>query len=1371
MIRWMAARPAAAHAFGWAVLLLGGLAAGRLPLATRTTVEFPQLYVSMTWPGASAELVESYLTAPLEAAAQGVRGVKRTTSESSDGKAELTVELQPGTDTRLARLGILERIEVLRPEFPAGAAQPAVSNAVPDNLQERPLLQYTLSGPLTAGALSELANREVVPVLASIRGVAGVAVFGAVQRGVSVTYDPDLADQLGIPPADIALSLNGAAYRQGVGMERRGATERPVLLDGSIATRARLEELPIRTAAGRVHLLGELATVRDDEDAGGTFYRIDGVPAVSLTIARLPGADAIATAREVRATMDRLIPALPPGVRVAVASDEARGLSRELTELAWRSVAAFALVCIVILATFRSARAAMVIMWATAVAIAGTALTLYALRIPANLLTLAGLGMGVGILVQGAAIVTERLRGAEAAAERAERTGRISAAVIGSILTTVVVLLPFTWLQGNARAAFVPFAAAFAIALGWSLFVSLALVPAVMPAIPEQGGWRRLRTAYERTLLRLLRWRYPVLAVTVAGLGALAWGFTTRVPRGSYSNWYGQRTTLGVRVSFPRGTDPASLDIAMRDFERIVAGRSGVEQVVTHGMPDGAFMQVVVAAESQFTPLPYILQDELTQRAVLLGGAQVSVYGQGPGFSAGYGGGGMSFRIKVQGYSWDGVEGLALDLRSRLERIPRVRDVDINAGSWWRRERGFDIVLVPDRGLLASLGMTVREFADQVAREVRGPVGGIRLRLEDGEVTATLKAKGARERDLTQLRDVRLPTNTGAPARVRDVAGVEERETLSQISRDDQQYVRIVSYDFRGPPKLATRTHEAFMKTVSPPPGYVIADQQFTWDRDDSTRGLWMAFGLGVVLVILSVALVFDSWWAAGLVLLSLPLALAGVAAIFWATGTAFSREAAVGVILVVGLAVNQVILLLDGLLARRRSGAFTPLAVLTCARERAGMIMLVTLTTLASLVPLAAGTATDTLFGAIALASAGGTVAATLAALFVMPLMVGLRRPWRRRAPLAASAIAVASVLVLGGCAGERSPDSAGGMPAVCDGCIDTVAVSAESLELTHVSMLDTDSRGRVYIPDFQNNTIRVLAPDGSHLASIGRKGSGPGEFEALISVRVLSGDTIVGLDVATRRLTWFAPDSFSLVRSAQVLDGSKVLAWDGGLLMPSGQRFNFADPAAAEIKPMTVRGLSMDGSVVDSAVAILPGDDAVVVRISNMMMVTGGPFVRRTLVAASGGALFSIVSDSTSLVVHHLRESRQDTIRLDMDRIPLPRSTADSAIEDVTKSMPPNARKDVAAELAKHVPSHRPAVRGMVSGDPGDVVVGLITEPGVASEWRVIRSDGVVKARYRLPSRLSVERVRGDRAWAIVLDENEVPWVYFLVLGKGRR
>lgn len=1023
MIRFATSRPAVMWALSVALLLAGGIAFTRLPLATRTSVELPRLSITAYWPGAAPEVIETYLTSPIEAAAQAVRGVKRVSSTSADDFANLTVELEPRADVQMARLAILERLELLRGDLPPGASAPSVSNFVPEGLEETPLLSLTVSGPYTAGTLQQLLDEQVQPRLASVPGVAGVVVRGGIDRGVSVSYEATRLRQLGIPPQRLSDAINGARVVQALGDLSRGAgddrTVRPVVLRDQPASLEALQALPIVGAGGRLFRLGELATIRADEDARGRFFRINGTPAVSIEVTRHPGADAIKTAALLRASVAELTPQMPPGVQLKVSNDQSTALAEDLGDLTRRGAIAFGSVLLVLALLMRRWRAVAVIMGSTLVAIAATALTLYVLGVPANLLTLAGLGMGVGILVQNAIVVVERLQRVEGTADaRAECAGRMAPAVIGSTLTTAVVLVPFLYLQGNARAAFVPFAAAFVIALGWSVVAALLIVPAVGARVgidvnhrgagrrgsQEGGGRTAVARWYRRVVLRSLRWRWVTLTAAVVLVAGSGYLFIAKVPRSSFGNWGDRRTTLSVGLSFPRGSDPATLDAAMREFETLVVGRPEVEQVRASSRgAASAQMSVLFTRAGGFTAVPLELQELLTQRAVLVGGASVSVFGEGPGFSSGGGGGGFaSFRMQVKGFSYSGVQRIAEDIKARLEGITRVRDVRITSGGWFGSEKGYQVTLTPDRAALARYGLTAAQLTQAVSREVRGPVGRQLLEIGGDELPVTVKAAGARERSLDELQVAQVPTATNAPVRLGDVALVSEREALTTVVREDQQYLRHVSYDFRGPARLARRTHTAFVKALSAPAGYAIVDlsEGTPFEQDQSERGLWLVFAIGIALVVLAVALVFDSVWGAVVVFLSLPLALTGVVAAFLFAGAPFTREAAVGVILVVGLAVNQAILLVDAALERRRiTGSLTARDVVHATRDRAGMIVVVTLAALASLVPLSVGTGATTLFGAIALATAGGTLAGTIAVLvFVPAMMVGRRRDLHRR-------------------------------------------------------------------------------------------------------------------------------------------------------------------------------------------------------------------------------------------------------------------------------------------------------------------------------------------------------------------------------------
>jgi multidrug efflux pump subunit AcrB len=994
MIRWASSRPAVVWAIGIALMLAGAMAFVRLPLATKTAVELPRLTVSASWTGASAELIETYITSPIEAAIQGVRGVRKTSSSSGERGANISVELEPRADVQLTRLAIHERLELLRSELPQGIEAPLVQNYVPEELSEQPLMQYSLSGPYTPGTLSRIVEEQLKPRLTAVPGVSSVGTFGRATVGISVSYDVQRLRQLEIPPVLLSAALAGARVVQALGEEQGGGgtTIRAVVLRDQPHVYQDLEQLPIRAPSGRVYTLGELASVRPEEDTRGVFSRLNGIPKVGLDINRLPGADVIQTAARVRTAMTEIRRLLPPGIVMKLESDESVELGKQLRELVWRGSIAFAAVCLILLLTLRHLKSVVLVMGSAMIAIAGTALGLYLLKIPANLLTLAGLGMGVGILVQNGVVVVERLRFAENTPEgRADAGRRITPAVLGSTITTAVVLLPFLYLQGNARAAFVPFAAAFALALLWSVFSSVVMIPAVGDWAPAAvGTWPRLHRLYRASVRPLVRWRWVTLVLVAGILGVVTWGFVKRVPRSSFGNWYGQRTTLNVWLNFPRGSDPESLDRSIQEFERIAVGRPGVEKVEARGGGSNAGLVVTFSKDAELTAIPLAMQEEMTERGVLIGGAQINVFGRGPAFFNGGGGSSMSYRIKLMGYSFSGVERLARDLKQRLEAIPRVRNVNLNLSTGWGADRAVSVILTPDRPALSRAGVTSRDFAAAINREIRGAAGGIKLEFDGEETDVSVKATGARERSLDELRSALVPNATNAPVRVSDLALVSEREGLATISREDQQYLRIVGYDFRGPVKLANRTHEAFMKSISAPPGYAVSDDKFSWEEDTSAKGLWLVFAAGVILVILTVAAVFDSAWAAAMVFLSLPLALAGVAGIFWATKHSFSREAAVGVILVVGLAVNQSILLVDAALEKRRTGGRTGGRtvddIVAAASDRSGMIILVTLTTLASLIPLAVGTDADSLFGAIALATAGGTIAGTIGALWIVP-------------------------------------------------------------------------------------------------------------------------------------------------------------------------------------------------------------------------------------------------------------------------------------------------------------------------------------------------------------------------------------------------
>ncbi|MBP9899250.1 MAG: efflux RND transporter permease subunit, partial [Gemmatimonadales bacterium] len=692
MIRWAATRPSVVWAFAAGLLISGGVAFTKLPLATKTTVELPRLSVGARWGGASPELVEMYLTSPIESAIQGVRGVRRTESSSREGSASITVELDPNTDVAIARLAILERMETLRNELPSNARNSvSVGNWVPEDLSEQPLILLNVVGNYTPGALEKIARDRVVPYLGSLAGISSVSVNGGARNGVVVAYDADRLQQLGIDPALLTSAVSNARISQAVGEITSG----PSVLSVSVRDQPKaiedLGRLPIRGRGGIVYPLGQLAFITPEEDNEGRAFRLNGKTAVGISLQREAGADAIKTAAAARAVISSLAPTLPPGVRLTIARDESEDLAKQLNDLLLRGAIAFGAVFLVLIVTMRSLPGATLVIGSAAVAIAGTALGLYLFKIPANMLTLAGLAMGIGILVQNGLVVVERLRHVPNTADARAEAGRaIAPAVLGSTLTTAVVLFPFLYLQGNTRAAFVPFAAAFLLALFWSVGTALVLVPAVGQGGDRRAhGWPRVMRIYERVVNRLLRWRWATIAFTVVLIGVLTWGFITKVPRNSWGGWGGsERTSISAGVSFPGGSDPAEVARLVGELERVALGHEGVALVTANVSPSGGQVVVEFSPKGSLTDAPYVVYEELTQRAVMIGGTK-SVNVQAPKGMQGYynSSGSMSAtrRVRLLGYSFDGVLQLALNLKRNLMNFPRVRkdEINVNAALGW----------------------------------------------------------------------------------------------------------------------------------------------------------------------------------------------------------------------------------------------------------------------------------------------------------------------------------------------------------------------------------------------------------------------------------------------------------------------------------------------------------------------------------------------------------------------------------------------------------------------------------------------------------------------------------------------------------------
>ena len=1032
MIRFSIHRPIAVSMAYLAAALLGVAAWRNIPLEMLPDTELPRLTVTAEWRGSSPEVTEAFLTSPLEAAIQQVAGVEKITSTSMQqggtGRSEISVEFARETDMNFARLDLLERFAAIEDDLPEEADAPRVSEYVPQEFAEvsRQFMSYTVTGPYTPDALRAHLDEVVVPVLLQVDGVAQVEAMGGRRRVLELRLDDAALAAHGLTPIRVQQALGtleivaeaGAVYDGGQ-LRTLAIRERP----GSVDDVARA----VVVADGRrIIRVSDVATVHDTWEDPRSYFRIDGHPAIGMMVFRQPRTNAVAVADSVKSALARLDGGHPPGVRFILDRDQSRDIRRQLTDLSARSTLSALVVFAVLLLFLGSFRSAVIVFATVAFSILLSLNFMYWAGYTLNVLTLMGLAMGFGIIADNAIVVLEniyrRWRAGEAVEAAAEHGSReVVLAIVAGTATTMVVFIPFVYLQGELRLYYVPLAVVVGLSQIASLLVSFSFIPALGARLLRAGDAARGAAAlpkppvyvrpYRSLLGFTLHHPWKTVFVGLVLIGGAYYLFDKHVTRGIvWGRWGGGgRSTVTVEIRQPRGEELARTDEVARFFEEKVRPLWYVERITTEVRPQSGRVTITFPDSVDATDIPVALQEELTGVGFGFGGTEVRVTGRGPAF---YGGGSSppNYSIQILGYNYETVRGIADGLAERLKRFSRIRDVDVNATSgFFDREKVTEIVLDIDRGRLAMHDMTMQDVVAQVRAAIygTGTSGANRsIRIGGEERLVSVKLDGYENFDVMGLQELILPTRSGTGVRLGDIARIEERGTLSRILRENQQYQRTVAYEFRGPAKLGDRVRDAVVNTTEVPDGYtVIGRNEWKWD-DDEARQLYGVLVISLVLVFMVCAALFESVRQPLCVLLTVPMALVGVFVLFYLVKASFTREAVIGVIMMGGIVVNNSILLVDRVNQLRREGHLSLHdALLEGTVQRVRPILMTSTSTVLGLLPLVLFSeyADENIWNALGYALIGGLTSSTLLVLTVTPaiyLLLERRGEHRRRAP-----------------------------------------------------------------------------------------------------------------------------------------------------------------------------------------------------------------------------------------------------------------------------------------------------------------------------------------------------------------------------------
>jgi hydrophobic/amphiphilic exporter-1 (mainly G- bacteria), HAE1 family len=1052
MIRLSIRRPVAVAMVYLSVALLGVAAWTNLPLELLPDASFPRLSVNVEWPGTSPETMEAFATSPIEAAIRQIRGVERITSTTREGSASIQVEFGRDVDMDFVRMELSERMAALEEELPDGVRTPTITPYVPREFQReasQPFLQYIFSGPILLEGLRLHLDEVVVPELLRVDGVSEIVVEGGRDRLLEIELDPDGIDALGLQPQDVAAALAQLdLVREAGAVRQAGDREWAVTIRNRPQAMDEVRDALLPGSWGTPVRVDDVAHLRDTFEDPRFHFRINGSPAVGFQVVNQRGVNAVRLAERVKERVEELQALSPPGTDMALHHDQSEEIRTQLSDLRNRALIAAVVIFLVLLAFLRSFRSAGIVFATIAFSILIALNLVYFGGLSLNLLTLMGLALGFGLIVDNSIVVLENIyrkwqQGAPPVAAAEEGAREVVLPILASTATTCIVFVPFVYLQGELRIFYLPLAVVVGLTLLASIFVAFTFIPALAArllgtrqrngaetpastgegkggAAPAGGGATAapvhtaaavreradsLLPAYAREspplyirfysgLVELtLRWPWATVAVAVLCFAGSFHLFDNYVNRQALwgGGAFGQRSYISIMIDLPRGSDLERVDELTRYFEERIGRMPEVDRFEAMVQGTQSMVNVYFPEELEFTAVPLVIEEQIRAFSLGFSGARVLVRGMGPAFGMGGGGAAPNYRITLLGYNYERLAEIAEDLGRRLERHSRIHEVDTNATGGFTRDRATEFVATIDRDAVDRHEVSVGEVARLLNASVRGGeragllmVGGEELRFE-------VKLRGFREVDVDGLMDRIVTTSRGTRIPLGDLIRVEERRVLTAIRREDQQYERTVAYEFRGPQRLGDLVRDQALEATVLPAGYAIQERT-PWRitrEDEQQMALVLLVAIGLVFMV--TAALFESIRQPLVVLLAVPMALIGVFLIFFYTGASFTREARIGVIMMGGIVVNNAILLVDHVnRVRAGSGLSFHDAVIRGTLERIRPILMTTATTVLGLLPLVLFTAAAdaTIWNALTYALIGGLLSSTLFVLTTTPAL-----------------------------------------------------------------------------------------------------------------------------------------------------------------------------------------------------------------------------------------------------------------------------------------------------------------------------------------------------------------------------------------------
>lgn len=962
LIKTSVLRPVGVTMIVLAIIALGLVSVRNLAVDLFPKIDLPVAVIATSYQDAAPEDVENLISRPIESAVSTVEGIDTIQSQSQAGASLVIMMFKNGTDLDQALLDVREKVDQVKSFLPEQANDPNILRFSPEAM---PILYIGLSGKDTA-SLTNLADSQIVPFFERQPGVASVTVEGGKVREIQLELDPVQLEQYGLSPQQVMSALNETNSSASVGTVDKGNQDLQVRIIGEIESVEDIKQTIVQTPTGATVHIEDIASVKDTfkEQAANSY--VNGEEALVLSVMKQTDANTVEVAETVQKNMERFKRDLPDDVELKVLIDMSDFIVMSIDSVLENIVIGGAIAFFILLLFLKSIRATLVIGLSIPIALISTFALMYFSGQTLNVLSLGGLALGVGMMVDSSIVILEniftyRKRGYSLKDAAIEGASELTPAVIASTTTTLVVFLPMVFVEGMAADLFIPLGLTVVFSLVASLVVAITLVPMLsskfLSKVMDGQGKRYwfdrfldwVRDKYAGGLRKVMKFRKTSVFVTVAliigSLALIPWIGAEFIPASDQGQ-------VQITVETEPGSTFAYTEEKVLQVNEILDEYDELIDVsyvtVGGGGPFGGSannamytMQLIPASEREITTNDFVV--EIDEKFQQIAGAEITVSAVDHSVSLG-----DPIQIQLNGPEHDKLREFSEDVLAEISKVDGVFNPTTSAS-----EGVPQLAVKVDEEKAAAFGLTEQQIIGQVQMQFMGQVAA-KYREEGQEIDITLIYPEEYRSSIENLETMQIRTNSGAAIPLAEVASIEEIQGPIALNRHNQQPQINVSSAISGRDLRSVMTDiEAVLEEMSIPEGYSYTMAGQAEDMVEAFAELAIALFFSIFLVYAVMAVQFENFLYPFIIMFALPTSVIGVVLGLAVTGIPFSVPGFIGIIMLAGIVVNNSIILVDYINILRRRGIERTEAIVEAGRSRLRPILMTTLTTVLAMIPL----------------------------------------------------------------------------------------------------------------------------------------------------------------------------------------------------------------------------------------------------------------------------------------------------------------------------------------------------------------------------------------------------------------------------------